>query len=970
MDLLETESTMQKLKCAWFLVVLLSLAVTNASAADVTPVPQRLSLSANLKTQQVWISWDGGAASAFDLLILRTELNDTVFYETLSVAAEVGQRHQFNWTSAEPLECTSLSFKLRSRSSEATSEWSSTQILQGNDRPTNEAMQVYPLDPSVPAGSNVTFCCIIGERKSFASFHFVSEALNVTRLSRRSYAATVYNLQPSPTYGYNAVCRGTEAELSGSVLFVGYPPLLTDFVCETHDLTSAVCQWTEARNTNLWGKKRQTQYLINGRNDTVVHLEHNRRQCSIPVWEEKWTLLAKNPVGEFSLTDAADIRSRVVPLPPEELSSESSARNATVSWQWKHEHYSSLALVCQVELTSSDNRTKRTFSGVALCSVLLLDLFPYEEYSVKVRCGAQQSFWKWGSWSKTISFQTNSEAPGLAPDVWMWLNDDQTGNIIWKPYEPRQSHGPIVSYEVTLWIPEDDSRNKQTLTQTLTPDTFSMALNLSQISANTSTKVVASLVAKNPSGLSPPATVVLPLHKPALDSRAVAKAEFRDGGFPLSWPSAANSSCGFTIDWHQALCLRDCAVEWIKVGEETTNVSIKSDSFEPGVRYFFSLYSCSTEAPELLQQWEGYMRELTPSSSVQLSTRQQDSDVLLTWTEIPAVKQRGFLIGYNVYMNNGSHLTLLASLPSQENSYTVRGLPFGTYRFTVKAYTSAGEDTGGPASIILEPYADWLILEILATLGLTALALIIVTFFCYKKRKWVKGAFYPDIPEPKLPGDWSRPQGTLDIKPSPHSMVHIVEKPDWDSSKEALVVIPEEDEDDEGQRVQEEAVDTDEPSSLRYYNQVVDERPIRPRYPDSSASSASSLDSGRTDVTYTGIQTSGSSLLLPPDPQADPGSCGGYRPQTQPQTDTAGSAPPQAFPESPMSSSGYRPQNNWHLDSPGEAEERRSLAPSLGSPTSIASTHFLLPDASSDQPAEEKSSAANWFSNLLSSSKP
>lgn len=100
------------------------------------------------------------------------------------------------------------------------------------------------------------------------------------------------------------------------------------------------------------------------------------------------------------------------------------------------------------------------------------------------------------------------------------------------------------------------------------------------------------------------------------------------------------------------------------------------------------------------------------------------------------------------------------------------------------------------------------------------------------------------------------------MKPSPHSMVHIVEKPEWDSSKEVLVVIPEEDEDEEGQGVGDEPVDTDEPTSLRYYDQVGDELPIRPRYPDSSASSASSLDSGRTDVTYTGIQTSGSSLVF------------------------------------------------------------------------------------------------------------
>lgn len=228
----------------------------------------------------------------------------------------------------------------------------------------------------------------------------------------------------------------------------------------------------------------------------------------------------------------------------------------------------------------------------------------------------------------------------------------------------------------------------------------------------------------------------------------------------------------------------------------------------------------------------------------------------------------------------------------------------------------------------------------------------------------------------------------MDVKPSPHSMVHIVEKPEWDSSKEMLVVIPEEDEDDEEQRIGDEPVDTDEPTSLRYYNQVVDERPIRPRFPDSSASSASSLDSARTDVTYTGIQTSGSSLVWPMDPQGSSEvlrpqadlsfSCGngggGYRPQMQPQTQSLdmGLASPESLEPQAASAGGYKPQSSWHFDSPVEAGENSGLAPSLGSPTSIASTQFLLPDG--EENAEEKrqlsSSAATWFTNLLSSTKP
>lgn len=51
---------------------------------------------------------------------------------------------------------------------------------------------------------------------------------------------------------------------------------------------------------------------------------------------------------------------------------------------------------------------QRVFSGVGLRSVFLSDLYPDEHYSVKVRCGAQQNFWKWGNWSKLSSFKTKT----------------------------------------------------------------------------------------------------------------------------------------------------------------------------------------------------------------------------------------------------------------------------------------------------------------------------------------------------------------------------------------------------------------------------------------------------------------------------------------------------------------------------------------------------------------------------------
>lgn len=48
------------------------------------------------------------------------------------------------------------------------------------------------------------------------------------------------------------------------------------------------------------------------------------------------------------------------------------------------------------------------FSGVGLRSAALFGLHPVKEYSARVRCGAQQNFWKWGSWSQPFTFRTKT----------------------------------------------------------------------------------------------------------------------------------------------------------------------------------------------------------------------------------------------------------------------------------------------------------------------------------------------------------------------------------------------------------------------------------------------------------------------------------------------------------------------------------------------------------------------------------
>uniref|UniRef100_A0A4W6C5R5 LIF receptor subunit alpha a n=1 Tax=Lates calcarifer TaxID=8187 RepID=A0A4W6C5R5_LATCA len=501
--------------------------------------------------------------------ILRTEFNEIVFYETVSVMAnQVSGLHQFTWTSAEPLECTSLSVKIRSRDGQTTSEWSNTEILQGNDIPSNEKFQIYPIDKTVPVGSNTTFCCIVEEGKVFDTILYNGAVINTTRLSRRSYASTVVNQGPSQSSGFNIICYNSQKELAGTVLFVGYPPLPTDFVCETHDLTSVVCQWNDTRNT-LYGK-RGTRYSLNNRDCPQSNLWQQRKQCILSQWEGNFTLVAVNPLGHYSLTDSAKLSHRVRPVAPTIQNSVVQAWNATVQWQWEYSTYNNWALVCQAELTCHGSKTTHTFSGVGLHSVFLSDLYPDEDYSVKIRCGAQENFWKWGNWSEPYDFKTRTYAPD-APDVWVWMNKDYTGQVIWKPLTRRQSHGQITGYEVTLLIENGQH------TDIFSPDTTAAPVNLTQIAASSSgSMIIATVVAKNTDWLSQPTSVVIPLRSTDVEPQAVPRAVFVDGGFPLFWQSDANTTFGYVVEWNDAFCTQNCPVEWIKVAAGNTNVTVES----------------------------------------------------------------------------------------------------------------------------------------------------------------------------------------------------------------------------------------------------------------------------------------------------------------------------------------------------------------------------------------------------------
>ncbi|MCJ8745311.1 hypothetical protein PDJAM_G00128930 [Pangasius djambal] len=910
---------MKMMRMCTLLLLLLSACLTPSlvhSGSELS-VPQTLSVQKDLASQTLTLSWRS-EASHFDVEIYHTELMELVLNESIWVEADSKTgRRDWSWRSAVPLECTSRSVRIRARHVDAVSQWSPLLTVPGMDVPDQPQAQMFPQDWVLEVGGNVTVCCVTPVGVAFSSLGYGNQNLAAFRLSHRSFSATITDLHKSSYTGTNVVCLSDTSILTGTVLFIGYPPGDEGLQCETRDLQSAECRWSKGRDTGLKKRDLLTKYTLNNRSCTEDRTD--RKLCRSDRWESRWTLVAKNPLGMVQLSDSAHINQRIRLLAPVNVMSDAEAWKARVGWSWTVEAYKTLSLLCEVQLDSGGHAHTRNYTGVGLCSVVLDRLRPDSEYSFSIRCASVRYFWRWGDWSAPYSLHTLMDRP-KAPDIWVWRTNESIGQVVWKSASPRDSHGALTAYEVS----QRDRGEDGWTTVSLPPSESSTPISLSN-----SSDVTVAVAARNPVGLSQRSTVAVPQF--TADSEvSVSELVGDGGGLTVSWNSSLSSTQGYVVEWVPTCCPASsaCSVQWERVSPSNTSTVIQSGSLDPGVQYTVSIFALLPEASVLLQRYFGYGQEQVPAQPVAaLSAVQSGSDVVLSWTPVPVCKQKGFILGHTVYLASATNLNLIANLTDPALSlYTVKSLPLGSYKFTVRPYTSAGEGMESTTAIKTESDTDLMLVEILVALGAMSVCLITITVFCYKKREWVKKAFYPEIPGPKLTGDWSAPPGPLDLKPPPHSLVHIVESPD----KEGVVTLPGGQEegrhdDEDGDQNVEMDTDSDEPALLRYYNQLVS---------DASDCSTSSMDSAQTQVTYTGIQSPA------------------YRPQSQPE------APMEAEPREESPSAGYKPQCSWRPDSP----ENENFCDSLGSPTSVTSSQFLIPESSEEHPE----SSGSWFQNLLS----
>ncbi|CAM4667824.1 unnamed protein product [Leuciscus chuanchicus] len=664
---------------------------------------------------------------SYEVQVYYTEQMLSVHNETVHVTPDNTTHHHWKWTSPIPLQCTSHSVKLRRRDQDHTGEWTPLYTYKGQDLNASKFV-VYPREHVFMVGSNITFCCI------FKTVPLPGSKFEIF-ISNRTYITKPVHYPTPSKESYDTLCEDKGGGLTGSSVFIGYPPDDQNLACMTRDLSSVECHWNRGRNTFL-GHDKETIYTLNG---GVCDFG----KCVLPAVPKQvtnWTLIAKNPLGVKTLTDTADPTHRVWLRAPSKVSHTAYARNVTLLWSWNVKKYTLFPMICQVKWMLNGSSYNETFNGLGLSSVVLVDLQPVANYTVQVRCGSDEHFYRWSDWSEITEFSTKEDIPE-ALDVWIQYFE-QNAYVLWKPLTQQQSHGRITEYNLTRGQ-RREIIDKTQLCYKITPG--------NEISDQ---KITVS--AKDSAGLSPPSTIIVPGYP---DNEVdISRINNRNGGLEMAWDRYFNSTCGYVVEWFPTYNERQCAVEWKKISECDHAARCtweQQDGFEPGVKYTVSVYSCIDDKPMLLQRSEGYAIEQRPSGTVQkLRGKQNGRNLELSWDEVPLHQQNGFIKGYMVItFHYDSKTPIHRSWTEGPKIYLT--LDPGSYIFNVSALTSGGAGDNATLRMDIEDNIERMIVATVVGCSATALVFSIITVLCYRKRKWLKQSLYPDIPEPKLAGKWN-----------------------------------------------------------------------------------------------------------------------------------------------------------------------------------------------------------------------
>ncbi|KAM6391721.1 oncostatin-M-specific receptor subunit beta [Rhynochetos jubatus] len=736
-----------------------------------------LNVSKDLALQRLLVEWDVGKSAhdaelalSFEIQVRRTDVNTTVWTEFQNVTLDKsGKPLHWIWDSDLPLECVSHSVRIRSKAeaSEIWSQWSLWETVLGLDTSNNSRPQIFPNEKIVEEGSDITLCCI-GRKGQMIKNFFLLPALPVfSHTNSQTRLLTVKNVTHQEASYITAYCQESCNEdqcYDQAVFFVGKPPdRPSDFSCQTQDLRTVTCTWSQGGDTYLYGRNSPKYTLSEEFSQRTVPCTvscSEQCSCSWDIGQQRMcniTVTVENPLGKKTAMDVFDVTHRIYPTAPFQLWEESSDTEITLYWKHRNK---GMELFCQTEVLRPDGKVQLHNSSdmhLHYASITLGGLQPYTEYTARVHCAAAKHFWRWSEWSEARTIRTREAPPSGRLDIWREITPVLGGRnvtLFWKQSPSFRANGRTISYEVT-WEKVEDGSKPESIS-------FSSVYNSTRISIDNHSYRF-SIMAKNSVNYSLPSVLIIPR---ATGNSTDLKEEQVTGsadGIFVSWePRHIYGS--YIIDWCNFPMLQPCDLQWKKFGPNTSSALINSAAFVPGVRYNFHIYGSVANSAYLLEKKTGYLRELPPLldptvEKVELTF----NTVTLSWDSYRTNEsQPGFVKGYHVYVSpvrgdcslkgskkhvlpDDSVLCKYTIENPEEKRYTVNHLLSNTkYRLVVKAYTGGGETPIVNFIHIDTPFNS----NMLYLLVLLVIVPSLVAAICCWKMKWVQECCCPVIPSP------------------------------------------------------------------------------------------------------------------------------------------------------------------------------------------------------------------------------
>ncbi|NWH57600.1 OSMR protein, partial [Geococcyx californianus] len=546
------------------------------------------------------------------------------------------------------------------------------------------------------------------------------------------------------------------------------PDTPKNFSCQTQDMRTIRCTWSQGRDTYLYGRHSPKYTLFEEfPQKPVPCVVSCSEQCSCS-WDRGkqriWniTVTVENSLGKKTATDVFDVTHRIYPPAPFQLWEESTDTEITL--YWKHQN-KGIELFCQAEVLQPDGKVELHNSSdthLPYPRITLSGLQPHTEYRARVRCGAAKHFWKWSEWSKAQTIRTTEATPSGKLDIWREITPVPGGRnvtLFWKQAPDFRANGRSISYEVT-WKKVEDYSKAESIS-------LSSFYNSTRISIDNHAYRI-SIKAKNDVNYSLPSVLIIP--RATGKTRKVTGSELKeeqvngtDDGIFISW-EPRHQYDSYIIDWCNFPELQPCDLQWKRFGPSASSALINSAGFIPGVRYNFRIYGSVANRAFLLEKKTGYLRELPcPVDPIVDKVQLTSNAVTLSWDSfITNGSQPGFVRGYHVYVSpieedcslEGSQKHVLPGDSvlckytienPEEKRYTVKNLLSNNkYKLVVKAYTGGGETPITNFIYIDTPFNS----NMLYLLVLLVIIPSLVAAMCSLKMNWMKECFCPIIPSP------------------------------------------------------------------------------------------------------------------------------------------------------------------------------------------------------------------------------